>query len=127
MPRKTSLRGLNAQVTGLASMRPRPDAAENLGVDDAGHGPREASMRPRPDAAENRGDRGRHGGVVLASMRPRPDAAENSSRTPLAPTVVMRFNEAAARCRGKRGPAHLSMAKLSRRLGLPGVRADFRQ
>ena len=36
-----------------------------------------ASMRPRPDAAENRDGKGRHREGVRASMRPRPDAAEN--------------------------------------------------
>ena len=37
-----------------------------------------ASMRPRPDAAENgRPHRGRRHRRRLASMRPRPDAAEN--------------------------------------------------
>ena len=37
----------------------------------------QASMRPRPDAAENSrlADRRRH--ALRASMRPRPDAAEN--------------------------------------------------
>ena len=60
-------------------------------------------MRPRPDAAENRGrlacpQRIPHD----ASMRPRPDAAENLIG-PTGDTAVMapRFNEAAARCRGK--------------------------
>ena len=38
----------------LASMRPRPDAAENLGMFDALVVTSSASMRPRPDAAENR-------------------------------------------------------------------------
>ena len=41
----------------------------------------QASMRPRPDAAENGlpgAVRGR--GELLASMRPRPDAAENPHR-----------------------------------------------
>ena len=37
-----------------ASMRPRPDAAENLPRrDSVGPRPPNASMRPRPDAAEN--------------------------------------------------------------------------
>ena len=37
-----------------------------------------ASMRPRPDAAENVVQARRHlGGGGAASMRPRPDAAEN--------------------------------------------------
>ena len=38
----------------------------------------EASMRPRPDAAENAKIKAmRAAGEKLASMRPRPDAAEN--------------------------------------------------
>ena len=42
-----------------------------------------ASMRPRPDAAENRGPgRGPLSGAVAASMRPRPDAAENRRAPP---------------------------------------------
>ena len=36
-----------------------------------------ASMRPRPDAAENTLRFGRFFETTLASMRPRPDAAEN--------------------------------------------------
>ena len=36
-----------------------------------------ASMRPRPDAAENRARAARAPHEVDASMRPRPDAAEN--------------------------------------------------
>ena len=36
-----------------ASMRPRPDAAENLAVALRIIGAETASMRPRPDAAEN--------------------------------------------------------------------------
>ena len=41
-----------------------------------------ASMRPRPDAAENPvlGHAPRH--ADMASMRPRPDAAENAQETP---------------------------------------------
>ena len=39
-----------------------------------------ASMRPRPDAAENEGHPRRAIRVDLASMRPRPDAAENIVR-----------------------------------------------
>ena len=39
--------------------------------------------------------------ALAASMRPRPDAAENGSRClPYHPRAC-RFNEAAARCRGK--------------------------
>ena len=36
-----------------------------------------ASMRPRPDAAENPEPPQEAGELVAASMRPRPDAAEN--------------------------------------------------
>ena len=62
-----------------------------------------ASMRPRPDAAENACKHFSRGILQgWASMRPRPDAAENAPgvvRIRLSTTV--RFNEAAARCRGK--------------------------
>ena len=53
MPRKTALGFPLDPVIPLASMRPRPDAAENVRLAArpcAIHG---ASMRPRPDAAEN--------------------------------------------------------------------------
>ena len=86
----------------LASMRPRPDAAENPGAFARDGRRGAASMRPRPDAAENELQaaalRVRHG----ASMRPRPDAAENTRcrRRPRS-GPARRFNEAAARCRGK--------------------------
>ena len=81
MPRKTeAVERLRARGP-VASMRPRPDAAENSNrAPCAGWRRRRASMRPRPDAAEN-GSRARGG----------------AGRGP-------RFNEAAARCRGK--PLH---------------------
>ena len=62
-----------------------------------------ASMRPRPDAAENaQRTPGARRSPRAASMRPRPDAAENTNR-PCRPSArARRFNEAAARCRGKR-------------------------
>ena len=60
-----------------------------------------ASMRPRPDAAENHRQAEAEDAARKASMRPRPDAAENPARrTPSRPPQE-RFNEAAARCRGK--------------------------
>ena len=112
MPRKTSTAGSASRRSGRASMRPRPDAAENRlftqTFTDAGscfneaaarcrgkrgsdRGPGRqrqagASMRPRPDAAENgraREPGARHPGC--ASMRPRPDAAENPARQLLQP------------------------------------------
>ena len=84
----------------VASMRPRPDAAENDRRDPRGGGECRASMRPRPDAAENAPHRAGVRGAVGASMRPRPDAAENGTTQEWIWTRKS-FNEAAARCRGK--------------------------
>ena len=55
MPRKTLGADVDALEAHVASMRPRPDAAENVarGAEDVAA--RLASMRPRPDAAENAG------------------------------------------------------------------------
>ena len=61
-----------------------------------------ASMRPRPDAAENSAGREEDAGVLRASMRPRPDAAENAGLERRQRLPDAGFNEAAARCRGKR-------------------------
>ena len=60
-------------------------------------------MRPRPDAAENTQTAGdpRLKPQDIASMRPRPDAAENPRPSGVPRTTTSRFNEAAARCRGK--------------------------
>ena len=57
MPRKTGVMQPQADWCDRASMRPRPDAAENgrAAGDDAVQD-RVASMRPRPDAAENMND-----------------------------------------------------------------------
>ena len=105
MPRKTRGKrphGRDHHRGVGASMRPRPDAAENFETPPAGAPGRGASMRPRPDAAENiRGGDGRRRGLI-ASMRPRPDAAENTSPFDGPGRGAPGFNEAAARCRGKR-------------------------
>ena len=54
MPRKTHTVGLILPRLNDASMRPRPDAAENVQEDvELTQEFRAASMRPRPDAAEN--------------------------------------------------------------------------
>ena len=54
MPRKTQQEGEVPLGRGVASMRPRPDAAENLQrARDVADEWLDASMRPRPDAAEN--------------------------------------------------------------------------
>ena len=102
MPRKTKKQPSEFQLRKQASMRPRPDAAENQRAkDERGEG-EHASMRPRPDAAENRlMDSLGLPAHASASMRPRPDAAENRREAHRQPDVGGRFNEAAARCRGK--------------------------
>ena len=86
-----------------ASMRPRPDAAENLVGDDA----KQAVAEGRFNEAAAR-CRGKPVGATsfpshshAASMRPRPDAAENRPDRRMADPVRRGFNEAAARCRGK--------------------------
>ena len=134
MPRKTRANLLRCARYPLASMRPRPDAAENLrfntppntdfrpGFNEAAarcrgkqvdhrdqRGRRAASMRPRPDAAENPLQGGARALAQGASMRPRPDAAENGSGPAASSWMADRFNEAAARCRGKRRNARATM------------------
>ena len=61
-----------------------------------------ASMRPRPDATENVARRHPRGAALEASMRPRPDATENGGATHPRSLATQGFNEAAARCHGKR-------------------------
>ena len=85
-------------------MRPRPDAAENLADRLSAAMNRIASMRPRPDAAENATPPPAGTTQAVASMRPRPDAAENQSQRCRLSRRPFRFNEAAARCRGKLAP-----------------------
>ena len=53
MPRKTLLTPCQRAHTLVASMRPRPDAAENASDNAYRLRTNTASMRPRPDAAEN--------------------------------------------------------------------------
>ena len=53
MPRKTLRGPLARREPRPASMRPRPDAAENGDPFNWPPFGRPASMRPRPDAAEN--------------------------------------------------------------------------
>ena len=77
MPRKTARLHHRRDRGRAASMRPRPDAAENCLL----------SLLSRP--------------ARPASMRPRPDAAENGARSPAPRPTSRGFNEAAARCRGK--------------------------
>ena len=101
MPRKTSSEPPAVGLEFAASMRPRPDAAENRRVRRGYRRARKASMRPRPDAAENRGPRVRGPQPSPASMRPRPDAAENATIDGAFHPPACCFNEAAARCRGK--------------------------
>ena len=101
MPRKTRATFYEDLKADLASMRPRPDAAENVhdhgdqrggagcfneaaarcrgkpGDDGVSPAWQDASMRPRPDAAENSIQQAEGYWRRMASMRPRPDAAEN--------------------------------------------------
>ena len=53
---------------------------------------------PRKTGAQAAG----YDGFIAASMRPRPDAAENSRTNGRMTPCSRGFNEAAARCRGKR-------------------------
>ena len=80
MPRKTHGGEVELGLAAEASMRPRPDAAENASCAPACAGTQAASMRPRPDAAENGAGGDALGAGPQASMRPRPDAAENAAR-----------------------------------------------
>ena len=60
-------------------------------------------------------DEGGHAGEAgPASMRPRPDAAENRSARPRRVRSGRRFNEAAARCRGKPGDARTANPRVFR-------------
>ena len=77
---KLGIGEIPAGAAGGASMRPRPDAAENAAERAAGRAAVPASMRPRPDAAENEELARFRDALQLASMRPRPDAAENVRR-----------------------------------------------
>ena len=102
MPRKTSaLRHVAIEYDG-ASMRPRPDAAENRGI---AANLRLDHVRFNEAAARCRGKHaGRgvfHDTLDHASMRPRPDAAENLRHPAIIRFRSCCFNEAAARCRGK--------------------------
>ena len=79
MPRKTYGRGYGRGRGVTASMRPRPDAAENLSrpaaESDATAGFNEAAARCRGKRVKADSDTD---WAIAASMRPRPDAAENS-------------------------------------------------
>ena len=65
MPRKTCGSVQDACIRPVASMRPRPDAAENVLVLFSYRVMScVASMRPRPDAAENALDADLHGRAI---------------------------------------------------------------
>ena len=119
MPRKTRPRQPGRAAGRGASMRPRPDAAENILVRDGHHAAGGgASMRPRPDAAENGGGRGRseerEASFNEAAARCRGKRRDGR----LLPLGHRGFNEAAARCRGKH--------RLRPAGPLPGLRASMR-
>ena len=124
MPRKTVSRRSSDRPDGAgASMRPRPDAAENRSKPSVRHG---NAVRFNEAAARCRGKPGptrRLTSVVCrASMRPRPDAAENRPGSPPARPRPRRFNEAAARCRGK--PAARAAQPLAARAASMRPRPD---
>ena len=81
-----------------------------------------ASMRPRPDAAENHHVAAVTAANLPASMRPRPDAAENSRGQGPASASATRFNEAAARCRGKPAAAGLDRDSIRQRFNEAAAR-----
>ena len=66
---------------------------------------------------------GRRPPRARASMRPRPDAAENAAHSARTVPGNARFNEAAARCRGKRSPRR---ATTCRRFGFNEAAARCR-
>ena len=84
MPRKTTFASRALPSTGGASMRPRPDAAENLPL---------PVQKPKRFSGFNE---------AAARCRGKPSAA---GRCAAAGRAAPRFNEAAARCRGKPRPA----------------------
>ena len=102
MPRKTRRRDELLEDPVGASMRPRPDAAENASTTTSG------ALRVdcfNEAAARCRGKRWQGAlrrAELVASMRPRPDAAENCLASVSWSLLMTGFNEAAARCRGKR-------------------------
>ena len=103
MPRKTHESMIVTVDIDGASMRPRPDAAENrLTEAERAEWKHPASMRPRPDAAENYATALPSGGGAPgfneAAARCRGKRQEAAHHSPL---QTERFNEAAARCRGK--------------------------
>ena len=82
MPRKTPVQ-IACFVDHIdTSMRPRLDAAENIGGERRGDTEDVTSMRPRLDAAENLRLRGARFRRPATSMRPRLDAAENALPRP---------------------------------------------
>ena len=101
MPRKTESEIQTLVERVVASMRPRPDAAENR-FDYGARAILDAGFNEA--AARCRGKRPTRAALLAsawASMRPRPDAAENAGGSGRKATPSRCFNEAAARCRGK--------------------------
>ena len=105
MPRKTKQAGPASSETACYF---NEAAARCRGKrHDAGGSERETddtSMRPRLDAAENPREAEAEADDEATSMRPRLDAAENIGDVLIRSDCRDDFNEAAARCRGKRWP-----------------------
>ena len=85
-----------------ASMRPQRNAGENGMLPDARQLRFAASMRPQRNAGENASFRRVMGGFLSASMRPQRNAGENGMTDAGFAEYAARFNEAPAKCRGKR-------------------------
>ena len=85
-----------------ASMRPQRNAGENVGTIVNYQGDLWASMRPQRNAGENVDHVGLDVEFVVASMRPQRNAGENPAVPAPCPAPRSRFNEAPAKCRGKR-------------------------
>ena len=153
MPRKTRPVPAAARPSPRASMRPRPDAAENAvasrspRITVTGFNEAAARCRGKPPLPVRRGDgrrrgfneaaarcRGKHtygtpdsAFVTLASMRPRPDAAENARIGGGPKSGRSSFNEAAARCRGKRSSSRGRTPTAGRRFNEAAARCRGKQ
>ncbi len=97
-----------------ASMRPQRNAGENLPRTGPDLPRQRASMRPQRNAGENRRNSRSERAAARASMRPQRNAGENDRRRDHHGRPGACFNEAPAKCRGKRTPCIMPMRCASR-------------
>ena len=102
MPGKTRWRSASARRSMPASMRPQRNAGENQAGLKGGILLPLASMRPQRNAGENLPPPPRYAQVPIASMRPQRNAGENAPLRIGPSPKIGGFNEAPAKCRGKR-------------------------